>query len=188
VRSDRLDRAKMNNGRSPEARSGSRLDAFAWHSDRTCAVCLEYFFAVCGALTLERGPISWVATHRLHHQHSDRAKDPHSPRHGAWWSHAGWILTGEAVHNNTRLTAKYAPDLAKHRFYLWLNNYHWVPMIVLGLLLQLIGGLPLLLWGICFRVVFGLHARGSLIQRHICGGGAASQRTMIPATTGGSLC
>jgi stearoyl-CoA desaturase (delta-9 desaturase) len=119
---------------------------------------LEYFFAVCGALTLEGGPISWVATHRLHHQHSDRANDPHSPRDGAWWSHAGWILTGEAVHNNTRLTAKYAPDLAKHRFYLWLNNYHWVPMIVLGLLLQLIGGLPLLLWGICFRVVFGLHA------------------------------
>lgn len=29
---------------------------------------LEYFFAVCGTLTLEGGPIFWVATHRIHHQ------------------------------------------------------------------------------------------------------------------------
>ena len=54
--------------------------------------------------------------------------------------------------------SKYAPDLAKHRFYVWLNNYHWVPMVVLGLLLFAIGGLPMMLWGICLRVVVGLHA------------------------------
>jgi fatty-acid desaturase len=29
----------------------------------------------------------WVATHRVHHQKSDQAGDPHSPRDGAWWSH-----------------------------------------------------------------------------------------------------
>ena len=28
---------------------------------------LEYFFAVCGTLALEGGPIFWVATHRIHH-------------------------------------------------------------------------------------------------------------------------
>src|SRR3974377_2536353 len=87
----------------------------------------EYFVAVCGALTLEGGPIFWVATHRLHHQYSDQEGDPHSPRDGAFWSHVGWILWGDANHNNTRVMSKYAPDLAKHRFYLWLNNYHWVP-------------------------------------------------------------
>src|SRR5690606_25624207 len=30
----------------------------------------EYFLALCGTLTLEGGPIFWVATHRVHHQHS----------------------------------------------------------------------------------------------------------------------
>jgi stearoyl-CoA desaturase (delta-9 desaturase) len=54
--------------------------------------------------------------------------------------------------------SKYAPDLAKHRFYVWLNNYHWVPVVVLAALLLAIGGLPLMLWGIAFRVTFGLHA------------------------------
>ena len=130
------------------------------HTHRSYKVptALEYFFAVCGTLTLEGGPIFWVATHRLHHQNSDQAGDPHSPRDGGWWAHAGWILLGETKHNNTRLMSKYAPDLAKDRFYVWLNNYHWIPIVVLGVLLLAIGGLPMILWGVCVRVVFGLHA------------------------------
>ena len=119
---------------------------------------LEYFFAVCGTLTLEGGPIFWTAVHRIHHQKSDHAGDPHSPRDGAWWSHVGWILVGETKHNNTRAMAKYAPDLAKDRFYTWLNNYHWLPIVVLTAALAVIGGLPMVLWAGCFRVVFGLHA------------------------------
>ena len=130
------------------------------HTHRSYKVptALEYFFAVCGTLTLEGGPIFWVATHRVHHQNSDQDGDPHSPRDGGWWAHAGWILLGETKHNNTRLMSKYAPDLAKDRFYVWLNNYHWIPIVALGVLLLAIGGLPMILWGVCFRVVFGLHA------------------------------
>jgi len=119
---------------------------------------LEYFFAICATLTLEGGPISWVATHRIHHQKSDRAGDPHSPRDGAWWAHIGWIVLGKANHNNAWVMSNYAPDLAKHRFYVWLHNYHWVPILLLGLVLLALGGIPLMLWGICLRVVVGLHA------------------------------
>jgi fatty-acid desaturase len=119
---------------------------------------LEYFFAVCGTLTLEGGPIFWVATHRLHHQFSDQPGDPHSPRDGAFWSHMGWILFGETNHNNTRVMSRYAPDLAKDRFYVWLNNYHWVPVVTLTVILYAIGGIPLVLWANFARIVFGLHA------------------------------
>ena len=72
----------------------------------------EYFLAVCGTLTLEGGPIFWVATHRQHHQLSDQDGDPHSPRDGGFWAHMGWILFGDTHHNNTELMGKYAPDLA----------------------------------------------------------------------------
>jgi stearoyl-CoA desaturase (delta-9 desaturase) len=128
------------------------------HRSYKVPIGLEYFFAVCGALTLEGGPISWVATHRMHHQKSDLPGDPHSPRDGAWWAHAGWLLTGKTNHSNTKAMSKYAPDLAKDRFYVWLNNYHWVVNVVFALLLLAIGGIPLVLWGIFFRVTFGLHA------------------------------
>src|SRR6185503_16247954 len=47
----------------------------------------DYFLAVCRTLTLEGGPIFWVATHRLHHQYSDEPEDPHSPRVNGFWAH-----------------------------------------------------------------------------------------------------
>jgi fatty-acid desaturase len=139
---------------------GISLGYHRLHTHRSYKVplWLEYFFAICGTLTLEGGPIFWVATHRIHHQRSDQPGDPHTPRDGAWWSHMGWILIGESKHNNTRMMAKYAPDLAKHPFYVWLNDYHWIAPVLLGIALLAIGGLPMFLWGGCMRIVFGLHA------------------------------
>jgi len=128
------------------------------HRSYKVPLLLEYFFAVCGALTLEGGPIFWVATHRIHHQNSDLPGDPHSPRDGAFWSHVGWILFGETNHNNTKMMSRYAPDLAKHRFYVWLNNWHWVPIVALTVLLYIVGGVPMVLWANCLRIVAGLHA------------------------------
>src|SRR5437899_12641799 len=77
---------------------------------------VEYFLTLCGTLTLEGGPIYWVATHRVHHQHSDREGDPHTPQEGTWWSHMGWIISGRALNTETAALAHYAPDLAKDRF------------------------------------------------------------------------
>jgi stearoyl-CoA desaturase (delta-9 desaturase) len=54
--------------------------------------------------------------------------------------------------------SKYAPDLAKHKFYHVLNSWHWVPLVILSAILYAIGGLPLVLWGSCLRVVVGLHS------------------------------
>jgi stearoyl-CoA desaturase (delta-9 desaturase) len=141
------------------------------HRSYKVPIGLEYFFAVCGALTLEGGPISWVATHRMHHQKSDLPGDPHSPRDGAWWAHAGWLLTGKTNHSNTKAMSKYAPDLAKDHFYVWLNNYHWVANVAFALLLLAIGGIPLVLWGIFFRITFGLHATWAVNSAtHMWGG------------------
>ena len=69
----------------------------------------------------------------------------------------GWLLVGKSKHNDTPLMSKYAPDLAKDHFYVWLNDYHWVPMIVLGILLFAVGGVRFVLWGVFLRVVVGLH-------------------------------
>ena len=119
---------------------------------------VEYFLTICATLALEGGPIFWVATHRIHHQYSDQEGDPHSPRDGKWWAHMGWILTGKSMHHDTTTLARYVPDLAKDKFHVWITKYHYVPMIVLGVVLFAIGGLPFLLWGIFFRTVIGLHA------------------------------
>jgi fatty-acid desaturase len=119
---------------------------------------IEYFLTICGTLALEGGPIFWVATHRIHHQRSDQEGDPHTPREGTFWAHMGWILMGEGLHHDASVLAKYAPDLSKDKFHVWLSNWHWLTNVVVGLGLLAYGGIPYVLWGIFFRTTFGLHA------------------------------
>jgi stearoyl-CoA desaturase (delta-9 desaturase) len=130
---------------------------------------LEYFLTACGCLALEGGPIFWVATHRVHHQHSDHEGDPHTPHDGTWWAHAGWILSGRALHSETALLGRYAPDLTKDRVHVWLSKYHYVPLVATGILQLVIGALlspahpvigaiGMMLWGTFLRVTIGLHA------------------------------
>ncbi len=118
---------------------------------------LEYFFAICGSLALQGGPIFWVGLHRIHHARSDKEGDPHSPREGFFWAHMGWIIFGTGLHSDSTQLGRYAPDLAKDKFYVWLSNYHYVPQIILGVILFAIGGLPMVLWGTFLRVSVGLH-------------------------------
>ncbi|MGA9998186.1 MAG: fatty acid desaturase [Pyrinomonadaceae bacterium] len=120
---------------------------------------VEYFLAVCGTLSLEGGPIYWVVTHRIHHAHTDiEGNDPHTPREGGWWAHMGWILTGTAQKHDKATLMRYAPDLMKDKFHVWLNYLYFVPLILLGVTLLALGGWSMLFWAIFLRVTFGLHA------------------------------
>ena len=114
---------------------------------------VEYFLTVCATISFEGGPINWVATHRIHHAHSDeRGDDPHTPHDGRWWSHIGWILSGTAQQHSREVLERYAPDLTQDRFIAALNRVYFVPLIILAIVLVLVGGWPLMLWGIFLRV------------------------------------
>jgi stearoyl-CoA desaturase (delta-9 desaturase) len=118
---------------------------------------LEYFLTTCATLALEGGPIFWVATHRVHHQLTDKEGDPHSPRDGKWWSHMGWIILGKTLHQNTKELSPYVPDLRKDKFHNWISKWHWVPITVLGFIILAVGGWQMVLWGIFLRTTVGLH-------------------------------
>lgn len=118
----------------------------------------DYFLAILGTMTLEGGPIFWVAIHRIHHQKSDKEGDPHSPHDGAWWAHILWMTLGDPWHNKTDILQKYAPDMCKDKFYMWLSKYHWLPLTVFGLSVWAFAGLDYMLWVVFFRVTCGLHA------------------------------
>ena len=127
---------------------------------------LEYFMTVCATLSLEGGPIAWVSTHRVHHQLSDHEGDPHTPREGGWWAHAGWVIFGESLHAQTQALSRYVPDLIRDRFHVWLSKYHWLPITLSGVLLLAggwiwggwVNGIAMVLWGALLRVTLGLHA------------------------------
>ena len=119
---------------------------------------VEYFLTLCATLALEGGPFFWVATHRVHHQNTDVDGDPHSPRDGGFWSHMGWIITGRVLHNHSAALLPYIPDLRKDKFHTFISKWHWVPITVLGFILLAVGGWSMVMWGIFFRTVLGLHA------------------------------
>ena len=127
---------------------------------------LEYLMSIGGTLSMEGGPIFWVATHRVHHQHSDAEGDPHTPREGGWWAHTGWLLFGNALHAQTKALSRYVPDLSRDRFHVWLSKYHWLPITLSAVLLFGLGwafggwknAVGMVLWGGFLRVTLGLHA------------------------------
>lgn len=142
------------------------------HRSFECPKWIEYVLAVFGCLSSEGGPITWVGSHRYHHANSDQPTDIHSPRHGFWWSHVGWVLHDTGVVDGANMTRKYAPDLESDPFHRLLTRWNWVPQVVLGCTLLLWGtfvadpqghhplwnGVSLLMWGIFVRTVLGLHA------------------------------
>ena len=84
---------------------------------------LEYLICVCGYLAIQRGPLFWVAMHRLHHKHSDvPGKDPHTPKEGLWHVHFGWTQKRRKDVWNQTLYRCLVPDLARDRFYGWLDD------------------------------------------------------------------
>jgi stearoyl-CoA desaturase (delta-9 desaturase) len=143
--------------------SGSLGIGMGWHRLHThrgykVPKVVEYFLAICGTLAVEGGPIEWVTTHRIHHSHTDRDGDPHTPRDGGWWAHIGWIVRGTGQYHDQATRERYAPDMIKDPFYVWLNKYFYVSTIVLAVALLALGGWGVMLWGISLRVTLALHA------------------------------
>lgn len=77
--------------------------------------------------------LSWVATHRAHHHHTDKSdQDPHSPHHHAWYK-VLWFSMFEPVH------VRYMKDLLRAPVHVWWHqNYFWVHLAVaiLGILIS----------------------------------------------------
>ncbi len=123
---------------------------------------LEYALTLCGCLAWQGGPVEWVGTHRLHHKHSDRDHDPHSPSHGFTWSHILWTLHRDLDGIQPRLAAK---DLIRDPIMNRIDRSFFVPQLVLAAVLLgagwAIGGPRLgagwVVWGVALRTVVVFH-------------------------------
>jgi len=118
---------------------------------------IEYFLSWCGSLSLEGGPILWVATHRLHHQHSDEAEDPHSPKHGFFWSHVLWTFTYDPEFDPLEKHGRYAKDLLSDRGHVLIERFTPLSQIIVAVLLFFWGGWPCVVWAGFLRLVYVYH-------------------------------
>jgi stearoyl-CoA desaturase (delta-9 desaturase) len=114
----------------------------------------QFVFAVLGASCGQRGPLWWAAHHRNHHRHSDTEDDVHSPRHhGFLWSHMGWITSPA----NFRTDLAVVKDLARYPELRFLDRFDVLVPALLALVLFLLGGWTLLIWGFFVSTVVLFH-------------------------------
>ncbi|HJS09251.1 MAG TPA: fatty acid desaturase [Pirellulales bacterium] len=135
------------------------------HGSFTTYRPIRWLFALLGSLSGEGSAITWVATHRKHHAHSDTDDDPHSPRDGGLWAHFLWLMPNHGAKHHKELAARYAPDLVKDPMMRFLHSsflvWHWL----LGAALYFTGwffwdsytGWSFIFWGVFLRMVYVLH-------------------------------
>ena len=132
---------------------------------------LKYLSCVFAALSLEGGPMWWVATHRLHHRESDQEFDTHFPvQQGFMWSHMGWLLYDHPEFEKEGMAreeviARYVPDLTQDPGVRWIEKYNVHICMAFLLIVFAVGyaidgwflGLSLAVWGGILRNVWGWH-------------------------------
>jgi fatty-acid desaturase len=151
------------------------------HGAFACPRWLEHFLSILGVCCWQGSPMSWVAIHRMHHQHSDKPDDPHSPRASFFWSHMGWFLIYDPAIHNYGTYDRYARDLFQDRFYKWLERpqvwrklqgMQWAAFLGVGVLVGTLNtwspwgalqlGLSWLFWGVFVRTVAVWHITWSV--------------------------
>src|SRR5687767_3037738 len=101
---------------------------------------IRLLLAILGSSAGQGMTIKWVATHRRHHQASDRPGDPHSPHlhgedgiigilKGMWHAHLGW-----AFEKDQGDLARCVPDLVGDRMMLRIDQLYFL-WLALGILL-----------------------------------------------------
>jgi sn-1 stearoyl-lipid 9-desaturase len=139
----------------------------------------EYFLGIVGCCNVQDSPARWVAAHRKHHQHSDEQDDPHSPLVNFLWGHMGWLVVKNGDLWRPALSERFAKDLMQDPFYVALDRYQFIPILLswsvffvggvaaellrggnLGAALQF--GASLLVWGVFVRTVVVWHITWSV--------------------------
>ncbi|KAB8030759.1 acyl-CoA desaturase [Fluviispira multicolorata] len=131
---------------------------------------IQNFAAFCGTLACQGGPISWVGQHRVHHAFSDTKYDPHDMNLGFWHSHIGFIFNRRADLNDVAEVSHYCPDIARVKYFMFLEKNMILIQVIVGLSLFALGGvlggatgfdwynaMSFIIWGVFLRLVSGYH-------------------------------
>jgi stearoyl-CoA desaturase (delta-9 desaturase) len=137
---------------------------------------VRLLLAILGSAAAQGMVVKWCATHRRHHQHSDRPGDPHSPRlhgngmlqkvRGFWHAHMGWCFNPDQA-----ALARSVPDLVNdpalmlidQLYFFWVFLGIFIPAVVAGLYLQSWQGFVSgMLWGGLVRIALMQHVTWSI--------------------------
>ena len=118
----------------------------------------RFVWTFIGAAAMQKGPLWWAGHHVYHHKFADRDGDPHSPRvSGFYYAHIGWFLH-DKKYKKIDDTNPVVRDFSKFPEIRFLDEYYYLPPLVLAIAMYAIGGFPWLVWGFCLPTMTLAHA------------------------------
>jgi len=144
--------------------SESSLHRYYTHKSYDTTAFKEKILRVFAFLTGQGATISWVTVHRTHHAYEDTEKDPHSPKHLAWWEIYLAFLPKEYKNNLVidlmRSPAwKYFVFENKYYFYMWCAVWLLTYFLSFYLFFSIVAGVSMWYIGTCI-VNISTHSRG----------------------------
>jgi stearoyl-CoA desaturase (delta-9 desaturase) len=124
------------------------------HKTYKTSRAFQLLLALLGCAAVQKGPLWWAAGHRRHHRYSDQEGDLHSPREGFWHAHQGWIFESRWSETETDRIR----DFAAYPELVWLNRWHVVVPVALGVFCFAVGGFGGLVWGFCISTTLLWHS------------------------------
>jgi stearoyl-CoA desaturase (delta-9 desaturase) len=131
---------------------------------------LRHVLLFCASVSLQSGPITWSATHRLHHRESDHEDDPHSPLVSFMWSHLLWNFYANQQVKDPEIQKRLVPDLLGDKTLQFYEKYFFSLWCAFGAVAWVIGylaagggpagvklGWSLVVWGNFVRTVWVWH-------------------------------
>ena len=87
------------------------------HNEFKAGPLYETVVILLGIFSGARSPLTWVGIHRMHHEHSDTEKDPHSPKH------KGFFTVLFSTWKVDSISRKYIRDVIKNPRVKFFHNY-----------------------------------------------------------------
>jgi stearoyl-CoA desaturase (delta-9 desaturase) len=141
------------------------------HRSYAAHPALRAALAVIGTMAGQGTVLVWAATHRKHHQYTEKPEDPHSPYlegvpawKAFWHAHVGWILNFFPTD-----WERYIPDLLQDPLLVALHKRSML-VVFAGLLLPgIVGGLLTASWGGFWSgMLWGGWVRVFLVEQSVC--------------------
>jgi fatty-acid desaturase len=133
------------------------------HRGFVCGKWLRRVLTWAGSAALQGGPSRWVALHRRHHRHVDRAGDPHTPLEGLFHGHIGWILLRDEQDGMDH--GELVPDVSGDDPWLRVLDPQLMfvlPWLLTGAFCYAVAGWRGVLWGTLVRTVAMWHVTWSV--------------------------
>jgi stearoyl-CoA desaturase (Delta-9 desaturase) len=137
---------------------------FAHRAYRTSRA-MQFILCLIGVQAAQRGPLWWAYTHNIHHRHTDKPGDLHSPVVGSFrLAHSGWFMDERYIDTNLDMVRHYAkfPELR------WINVHYFAVISAVAALLFIAGhysllgkgisGMAAVCWGACLPIILGIQA------------------------------